>query len=177
MGEAGPQGRKRVFARRHCRRERRATLATSKAIPPPTRTTLLKKRPERFARPGRVAEADQSVAARIAVPSAWSFAKSLSRRKAVQTSSFFTAQRLLTHDLLISMARMVGLDVRSFDRELRGHVHIAHIRDDFMSGVRSGVNGTPAFYINGVRHEGAWDFESLLTALNQASARDVKLVT
>jgi protein-disulfide isomerase len=33
----------------------------------------------------------------------------------------------------------------------------------------SGVNGTPAFYINGVRHQGALDFESLLTALNQAA--------
>jgi protein-disulfide isomerase len=91
--------------------------------------------------------------------------------------SLFCAQRVLTHDFLISIARMVGLDVRSFERELTGRAHVAHIRDDFMSGVRSGVNGTPAFYINGRRHEGAWDFESLLTALNQATARDVKLVT
>jgi protein-disulfide isomerase len=38
-----------------------------------------------------------------------------------------------------------------------------------MSGVRSGVNGTPTFYINGVRHDGAWDAASLLTALQHAA--------
>jgi protein-disulfide isomerase len=37
--------------------------------------------------------------------------------------------------------------------------------------VRSGVNGTPTFFINGVRHDGPWDFESLLTAVQQAAAR------
>jgi protein-disulfide isomerase len=91
--------------------------------------------------------------------------------------SLFAAQRPLTYDFLISTARMLGLDERAFDSELRGHLHVARIRDDFMSGVRSGVNGTPSFYVNGARHVGAWDFESLLTALNQASARDVKLIT
>jgi len=90
--------------------------------------------------------------------------------------SLFTAQQLLTHDVLLSAARMLGLDVRSFDSELTAHLHIARIRDDFMSGVRSGVNGTPAFYINGVRHEGAWDFESLLKALNQAGTRSMQFM-
>jgi protein-disulfide isomerase len=41
------------------------------------------------------------------------------------------------------------------------------VRDDFMSGVRSGVNGTPTLYVNGVRHDGSWDFAGLLTALQQ----------
>jgi protein-disulfide isomerase len=91
--------------------------------------------------------------------------------------SLFTAQKLLSYDFLISAARTLGLDERSFDSELTGHLHLPRIRDDFMSGVRSGVNGTPAFYINGVRHAGAWDFESLLTALYQATARGVKLMT
>jgi len=91
--------------------------------------------------------------------------------------SLFTAEKLLTHDFLIAAAHALGLDERSFDAELMGHLHLARIRDDFMGGVRSGVNGTPAFYINGVRHQGAWDFESLLTALNQASMRGMKLMT
>ncbi|WP_283807257.1 DsbA family protein [Bradyrhizobium sp. UFLA03-84] len=39
------------------------------------------------------------------------------------------------------------------------------VRGDFMGGVRSGVNGTPAFFINGVRHDGAYDFASLVSAI------------
>jgi protein-disulfide isomerase len=38
-----------------------------------------------------------------------------------------------------------------------------------MSGVRSGVNGTPTFFINGVRHDGSWDFEPLFLALQRAA--------
>ena len=41
-----------------------------------------------------------------------------------------------------------------------------------MSGVRSGVQGTPTFYINGVRHDGAYDMEPLLAALEQAAASE-----
>jgi protein-disulfide isomerase len=37
-----------------------------------------------------------------------------------------------------------------------------------MSGVRSGVNGTPTFFINGMRHDGPFDFDSLMAALNAA---------
>jgi len=40
---------------------------------------------------------------------------------------------------------------------------------DFLSGVRSGVNGTPTFFINGVRHDGAWDADSLTDALVEAA--------
>jgi protein-disulfide isomerase len=39
-----------------------------------------------------------------------------------------------------------------------------------MSGVRSGVNGTPTFYINGARHDDSYDFETLLAALQRAAA-------
>ena len=38
-----------------------------------------------------------------------------------------------------------------------------------MSGVRSGVNGTPTFYINGVRHDDSYDAETLLAALEDAA--------
>ena len=39
-----------------------------------------------------------------------------------------------------------------------------------MSGVRSGVNGTPAFFINGVRYNGSWDLRHLLAAVQTAAA-------
>jgi protein-disulfide isomerase len=53
--------------------------------------------------------------------------------------------------------------------EVAGHVHLARITEDFMGGVRSGVNGTPTFFINGVRHDGAWDYGSLIAALQRAA--------
>jgi protein-disulfide isomerase len=79
-------------------------------------------------------------------------------------------QRHLETDDLIAYAGRLGLDVSRFQRELADHVHAARVREDFMSGVRSGVNGTPTFYIDGERYEGAYDAEPLLDALKQAAA-------
>ena len=78
-------------------------------------------------------------------------------------------QRHLETDDLIAYARRLGLDVPRFQRELADHVHAARVREDFMSGVRSGVNGTPTFYIDGERYEGSYDAEPLLDALKQAA--------
>jgi len=78
-------------------------------------------------------------------------------------------QQELDPPYLLAYAEAVGLDIARFTRELAAHVHAAKVRDDFMSGVRSGVNGTPTFFINGVRHDGAWDFESLLAAVQRAA--------
>jgi protein-disulfide isomerase len=77
-------------------------------------------------------------------------------------------QRLGDEDLH-SYAETLGLDIELFDRELAEHVHAARVREDFMSGVRSGVNGTPTFYINGVRHDDSYDLETLLGALERAA--------
>ncbi len=43
------------------------------------------------------------------------------------------------------------------------------VKEDFLSGVRSGVNGTPTFFINGTRHDDSWDEETLLAALKEAA--------
>jgi protein-disulfide isomerase len=43
------------------------------------------------------------------------------------------------------------------------------VRADFSSGVRSGVNGTPSFFINGARHDGPFDLASLLAAIKEAA--------
>ena len=42
------------------------------------------------------------------------------------------------------------------------------VREDFLSGVRSGVNGTPTFYIDNIRYNGSWDLETLLETLRSA---------
>jgi protein-disulfide isomerase len=53
--------------------------------------------------------------------------------------------------------------------ELAEHVHAERVHEDFLSGVRSGVNGTPTFYINGARHDDSYEMESLLAALERAA--------
>jgi protein-disulfide isomerase len=78
-------------------------------------------------------------------------------------------QKRLDDADLHAYAEQLRLDVRSFDGDLAGHVHAERVREDFMSGVRSGVNGTPTFYINGSRHDGGYQLESLLTALQHTA--------
>jgi protein-disulfide isomerase len=82
----------------------------------------------------------------------------------------FENQRRLRDQDLGAYAEKAGLDVERFDRELAEHVHAARVREDFMSGVRSGVNGTPTFFINGVRHDGSYEVEALVAALERAGA-------
>jgi protein-disulfide isomerase len=67
-------------------------------------------------------------------------------------------------------AEQLGIDVERFDKDLAEHVHAPRVREDFMSGVRSGVNGTPSFYVNGARHDDSYDLETLLAALERAAA-------
>ena len=79
-------------------------------------------------------------------------------------------QARLRDDDLRAYAEKLGLDVELFDAELAEHVHAARVREDFMSGVRSGVNGTPTFYIDGGRHDDSYDLETLLGALERAAS-------
>ena len=74
-------------------------------------------------------------------------------------------QRALDHANLVRYAGVLGLDLTRFVSELADHTWEARVRDDFMSGVRSGVNGTPTFFVNGVRHDGPWDADTLSAAL------------
>ena len=76
-------------------------------------------------------------------------------------------QDSLEDEDLRSYADALDLDLEQFDNEMIMHVHARKIREDFMSGIRSGVNGTPAFYLNGIRYDGSWDEASLLYSLMQ----------
>jgi len=79
-------------------------------------------------------------------------------------------QRRLRDEDLRAYGEQLGLDLERFGRELADHVHAERVREDFMSGVRSGVNGTPSFYIDGARHDNSYDVETLLAALERAAA-------
>jgi protein-disulfide isomerase len=79
----------------------------------------------------------------------------------------FENQKNLGDRDLRAYAEQLGLDLELFDEELAGHVHAERVHKDFVSGVRSGVNGTPTFYINGVRHDDSYEIETLLAALER----------
>jgi protein-disulfide isomerase len=76
--------------------------------------------------------------------------------------------RLRMHDLH-RYAEWLELDVERFDRELLSGEHGPRVHEDFLSGVRSGVNGTPTFYINGVRHDAGFDAATLYSAIQRAA--------
>jgi len=79
-------------------------------------------------------------------------------------------QKRLRDEDLHAYAEQLGLDVELFDKEMADQAHVERVHEDFMSGVRSGVNGTPTFYVNGVRHDDSWDTDTLLEALERAAS-------
>lgn len=74
-------------------------------------------------------------------------------------------------DVALEFAKRLGLDVPRFQRELSQHKYQARIKEDFNGGIRSGVNGTPTFYVNGTRHDGAPVAAELLKGLEQTSKK------
>src|SRR6185312_9085756 len=68
-------------------------------------------------------------------------------------------QNALDDESLVAYGRALGLPEETL-RDALGGRYAERVREDFMSGVRSGVNGTPTFFINGRRHDGGWDLDS-----------------
>ena len=81
----------------------------------------------------------------------------------------FEDQTHLAPPDLLARARLLDLDVDRFSEDLRTHVHEGKVQADFLSGVYSGVQGTPTFFVNGARYQGAPDYQSLLSALRVAA--------
>jgi Na+/H+ antiporter NhaA len=80
-------------------------------------------------------------------------------------------QDALTARDLIGYASSLGLDVERFTADLRKHAGAAHVAEDEDSADLSGVSGTPTFFVNGMRHYGAYDIETLSKAVKLAVAR------
>ncbi len=83
----------------------------------------------------------------------------------------FDHQGALTSRDLIGYAESLGLDTGKFAADLRKHTGAAHVSEDVDSADLSGVSGTPTFFINGKRHYGAYDIETLTKAVKLAAAR------
>jgi protein-disulfide isomerase len=85
--------------------------------------------------------------------------------------ALFEHQGALDDKHLVAYAAAIGLDAARFGIDLRGHTNRARVREDFVTGARSGVNGTPTFFINGVRFDDSWEPDTLADALEAAVQR------
>jgi protein-disulfide isomerase len=79
--------------------------------------------------------------------------------------ALFENQSILSVPTILMIADKLRLPEVLLRNALETGQYRTKVRNDFMNGVRSGVNGTPAFFINGVRHDGAYDFASLASAI------------
>jgi len=77
----------------------------------------------------------------------------------------FENQDALEAENLAQYAQVVGLDARRLMDEVEAGTYAGRVREDFKYGVRGGVNGTPSFFINGTRYDGARGLDPLLAAL------------
>ena len=80
-------------------------------------------------------------------------------------------QDALTPKHLIGYAEQIGLDVEQFGHDLHRHAFAERVEEDVESAAASGVVGTPTFFINGQRHHGAYDLQTLTTAISLARKR------
>ena len=79
-------------------------------------------------------------------------------------AQLFEHQRALDDAALVGYARDIGVDAERVAAELKAGTHAPRVREHFRSGVRSGVNGTPTFFVNGARYDGQWFDEELFLA-------------
>ena len=68
--------------------------------------------------------------------------------------AIFENQQQLNEEFIEHLAEKLGLDMEQFEEDLNSEEISTKVEDDFESGVRSGVNGTPSFFINGEKFDG-----------------------
>jgi NhaA family Na+:H+ antiporter len=81
--------------------------------------------------------------------------------------ALLTDTRKLDRDTLLSLASRLGLDVSQFGADLDSHRFAHRVQEDVESAVRAGAHGTPTFFLDGRRYDGAWDTEALREAIEQ----------
>ena len=83
----------------------------------------------------------------------------------------YANQGALEDEDLAEYASMLGLNAERLMKDVLDGTYSARVRQDIRSGARQGVNGTPCFFINGVRYDGSPGVEDLLEALAAATGR------
>jgi protein-disulfide isomerase len=87
----------------------------------------------------------------------------------------FENQDGLDDEALAGYPSALGVDATQLIKEIQTGLHGDRVREDFRSGARAGVNGTPTFFINGVRYDGAYEVDQMLAALTETLLRRGKL--
>lgn len=82
--------------------------------------------------------------------------------------TIFENQRHLSDSTLARLAQELGLSTDDLAKALDAAQFEPRVQADFGGGVRSGVNGTPTFFINGHRHDGPFEYEDLVAAIDAA---------
>jgi protein-disulfide isomerase len=77
----------------------------------------------------------------------------------------FQNQNALKRKDLLTYGENLSLDMDRFRNELKREIYRDRVREDFRRGVQNGVYGTPGLFLNGVRHDGVWDRDTLLHKL------------
>jgi Na+/H+ antiporter NhaA len=72
---------------------------------------------------------------------------------------------------LVRYAGDLQLNTKQFTSDLNKHAGAARVAEDVDSADLSGVSGTPTFFINGKRHHGAFDIDTLTAAVRAARAQ------
>ncbi|MBB5757152.1 protein-disulfide isomerase [Methylorubrum rhodinum] len=85
--------------------------------------------------------------------------------------AIYAHQDELSLPLLLRATRALGLPERDVEVALEAKTYAPRVAQDFLSGVRSGVNGTPTFFINGRRHDGPFDYQHLAAAIQSVRSR------
>jgi protein-disulfide isomerase len=88
--------------------------------------------------------------------------------------ALFENQSRLSITTIFLIAAELGLPETALRHALETGQFRNKVRNDFVGGVRSGVNGTPTFFINGVRHDGPYDYASLVAGIQMRAAADAK---
>jgi len=81
----------------------------------------------------------------------------------------FEYQQTLGGTFVLKYSTQLGLDSDQLEQEVAEHRYAQLVREDLRSGISSGVNGTPTFFINRIRYEGPWNLERLLAAIKEAN--------
>lgn len=84
--------------------------------------------------------------------------------------ALFAAQPKLSRETMLAVGRDLGLDAERMAAELDSGAHRPRIERDLGSAEQSGATGTPTFFVNGIRHYGAYDASSLVEALEDGTA-------
>jgi protein-disulfide isomerase len=79
----------------------------------------------------------------------------------------FENQERLGEALFLELGKDLKLSTTALRQALEKKTFEARVRADFTGGIRSGVNGTPTFFINGHRHNGSFDFDTLVAAIRK----------